>query len=51
MTVTYTTRVTGLRVRGEGEFSDVVRAVDFVVSGVDRPRFFSDTVALSTFVM
>lgn len=35
MTITYTTRVTGLRVRSEGEFSDVVRVVDFIVSGVD----------------
>lgn len=35
MTITYSTRITGLRVRNEGDLSNVVRVVDFIVSGVD----------------
>lgn len=35
MPITYNTRVTGLRVRNEGDLSDVVRVVDFTITGVD----------------
>lgn len=35
MPITYTTQITGLRARTEGSFTDVVRIVDFVVTGVD----------------
>lgn len=35
MPITYTTRVTGLRVRDEGDLTKVVRVVDFIVTGED----------------
>lgn len=35
MSITYNIRVTGLRVRNEGDLANVVRVVDFTITGVD----------------
>lgn len=40
MPITYTTSITGLRTRAEGDLTDVVRVVDFTVSGADGDARF-----------